>query len=118
MPLPHTHTHTHTHTQAGLSNPQLESRDCVRLVAAIGSVLSSMTLNDLIGPLESLVTSRVEVIQALAMEDASEDNKPQVEKELAVLSALCHHIYPTLKEGEQHPVRFSLPPLSLFLCVS
>ena len=49
------------HTQASLSN--LESRDSVRLVAAIGCVLSSMPVKDLVGPLETLVGSRVESIQ-------------------------------------------------------
>ena len=90
--------------QAGLANPSLESRDCVRLVAAIGCVLSSMPMKDLVGPLESLVASQVQNLQALATEEPSEDRKEQVEKELAVLSALCHHVYPTLLEGEQHPV--------------
>ena len=47
--------------QASLSN--LESRDSVRLVAAIGCVLSSMPVKDLVGPLETLVGSRVESIQ-------------------------------------------------------
>ena len=41
----------------------LESRDSVRLVAAIGCVLSSMPVKDLVGPLEALVGSRVESIQ-------------------------------------------------------
>ena len=47
--------------QASLSS--LESRDSVRLVAAIGCVLSSMPVKDLVGPLETLVGSRVESIQ-------------------------------------------------------
>ena len=104
----HIHDYKHVilqHFQAGLTNPDLESRDCVRLVAAIGCVLSSMPLKDLVGPLESLVSSRVQSLQGLAMEEPTEPNKPLVEKELAILSSLCHHIYPTLMDGEQHPVR-------------
>ena len=50
-----------TFTQASLSS--LESHDSVRLVAAIGCVLSSMSVKDLVGPLETLVGSRVESIQ-------------------------------------------------------
>ena len=76
----------------------------MRLAAAIGSVLSSMPLKDLVGPLELLVSSRVQSLQQLAVEEASSERKPLVEKELAVLGALCHHIYPTLQDGEQHPV--------------
>ena len=91
--------------QAGLANPEMESRDCVRLAAAIGSILSSMPLKDLVAPLELLLSSCVQSLQQLAMEKASEERKPLVEKELAVLGALCHHIYPTLEDGEQHPVR-------------
>ena len=54
--------HSTSHpAQASLSN--LESRDSVRLVAAIGCVLSSMPVKDLVGPLETLVGSRVESIQ-------------------------------------------------------
>lgn len=90
--------------QAGLANPSLEARDCARLVAAIGSVLSAMPVKELLPPLESLISSRVASLQALALEEPSPGRKPQVEKELAVLSALCHHIYPSLQDGEQHPV--------------
>ncbi len=54
--------------------------------------------------MESLVASRVERIQALAREDPSETNKVQVEKELDILSSLCHHICPNLNQGERHPV--------------
>ncbi len=90
--------------QAGLANPSLEPRDCVRLVAAIGTVLSSMPVKDLVPALESLIGSRMQALQSLAMEEPTEAQRPQVEKELAVLSALCHHIYPTLLDGEQHPV--------------
>ncbi len=63
-----------------------------------------MPVKDLVPPLESLVGSRVQALQALAMEEPTEAQKPLVEKELAVLSTLCHHIYPTLTDGEQHPV--------------
>ena len=90
--------------QTALSNPDLSSRDCVRLISAIGSVLSSMSAKDLLSPLESLVQSRVESLQALALTDVSPSTKEQVEKELVVLSSLCHHIYPTLQSGEKHPV--------------
>ena len=90
--------------QAGLANPDMEIRDCIRLIAAIGSVLSSMPLSKLVAPLESLIASRVHSLQELAMEDAWEEKKGLVEKELAVLSSLCHHIYPTLLDGEEHPV--------------
>ena len=90
--------------QTALSNPDLDSRDCVRLISAIGSVLSSMSAKDLLSPLESLVQSRVESLQALAMTDVSPLTKGQVEKELVILSSLCHHIYPTLQSGEEHPV--------------
>lgn len=90
--------------QQGLSSPHLSSCDCVRLVAAIGGVLSTLPLSDLVGPLESLVASRVDRLQALAGEEPSPGVKVQVEKELDVLGALCHHIYPDLKEGERHPV--------------
>jgi hypothetical protein len=44
--------------QAGLSNTTLSSQDSVRLVAAIGSVLSSMPVKTLLPALETLVTSR------------------------------------------------------------
>ena len=64
-----------------------------------------MPLKDLVAPLELLLSSCVQSLQQLAMEKASEERKPLVEKELAVLGALCHHIYPTLEDGEQHPVR-------------
>ncbi|XP_064386855.1 importin-13-like isoform X2 [Halichondria panicea] len=90
--------------KTALSNPDLDSRDCVRLISAIGSVLSSMSAKDLLSPLESLVQSRVESLQALAMTDVSPLTKGQVEKELVILSSLCHHIYPTLQSGEEHPV--------------
>ena len=97
----------HLAPKAGLANLSLESRDCVRLVAAIGSVLSAMPLKELLGPLESLIGSRVRSLQELAAQEAREARKPLVERELAVLSALCHHIYPTLQSGEQHPVSYS-----------
>ena len=45
------------------------------------------------------------LLQSLAMKEANEIFKSDVLKELDILSALCHHIYPTLQEGEQHPVR-------------
>ena len=48
--------------------------------------------------------SMVERIRRLAQEEPSSTNKILVEKELDVLGALCHHIYPDLKEGERHPV--------------
>ena len=63
-----------------------------------------MPLKDLIPPLESLVQSRVQSLQTLAMADTTEGSKGQVEKELIILASLCHHIYPTLQSGEQHPV--------------
>ena len=63
-----------------------------------------MPLKDLLPPLESLVQSRVQSLQTLALADTTEGSKSQVEKELIVLSSLCHHIYPTLQSGEQHPV--------------
>ena len=90
--------------QQSLSDPSLSSRECVCVVAAIGSVLSTLPLSDLVPPLESLVSSRVERLQELAGEDPAPSNKPAVEKELDVLGALCHHIYPELGQGERHPV--------------
>ena len=44
-------------------------------------------------------------MQSLALKEANESLKSDVLKELDILSALCHHIYPTLQDGEQHPVR-------------
>jgi hypothetical protein len=44
-------------------------------------------------------------LQSLALKEANESLKSDVLKELDILSALCHHIYPTLQDGEQHPVR-------------
>ena len=90
--------------QSSLSNPRLEARDCVRMVAAIGNVLSTMPIKELSGPLEVLVGSRVRSLDQLAHQDPSDVSKPMVEKELLILSAFCHHIYPTLLNGEQHPV--------------
>ena len=58
----------------------------------------------------TLSLPRVQSLQALAVQEASEANKPLVERELAILSAFCHHIYPTLQEGEQHPV-------SIIMCI-
>ena len=48
---------------------------------------------------------RVQSLQALAVLEPAESNKPLVERELAILSALCNHVYPTLQDGEQHPVK-------------
>ncbi len=31
-------------------------------------------------------------------------SKVLLEKELAILGALSHHIYPTVQQGEQHPI--------------
>ena len=42
------------------------------VVAAVGSVLSSMPLSELASPLESLITSRIERFQQLAEEQVSE----------------------------------------------
>ena len=74
------------------------------VVAAIGSVLSTLPLSDLVPPLESLVSLRVERLQALAQENPLPTNHAAVEKELDILGALCHHISPELGEGQQHPV--------------
>ena len=90
--------------QLSLSNPRLEARDCVRMVAAIGNVLSTMPLQDLSAPLGVLMTSRVKSLEMLAHQNPSNAVKPLVEKELLIVSAFCHHIYPTLLDGEQHPV--------------
>lgn len=90
--------------ESSLSNPRLEARDCVRLIAAIGNVLSTMPLKDLTTPLGILVASRVRNLELLAQQDPSNATKPMVEKELLILSAFCHHIYPDLLGGEQHPV--------------
>ena len=57
---------------------------------------------------------RVQSLQSLAVQEASEAGKPLVERELAILSAFCHHIYPTLQEGEQHPVSNTLPSYPIF----
>ena len=75
-----------------------------------------MPVKELLPPLESLISSRVASLQALALEEPSPGRKPQVEKELAVLSALCHHIYPSLQDGEQHPV--SLGCVCVCVCVN
>lgn len=90
--------------QQALSSPHLSSRDCVCLIAAIGSVLSTLPVSDLVRPLESLVASQMEHIRTLAQEDPSAGNRTEVERELDMLGALCHHVYPTLREGEGHPV--------------
>ena len=74
------------------------------MVAAIGNVLSTMSTRDLSGPLGVLVASRVKSLEMLARQEPSNALKPAVEKELLILSAFCHHIYPTLLNGEQHPV--------------
>jgi hypothetical protein len=63
-----------------------------------------MSVKNLLPALETLVTSRVQSLQSLAVQEAAEASKPLVERELAILSAFCHHIYPTLQDGEQHPV--------------
>ena len=94
--------------QQGLNSPHLTTRDCVCLIAAIGTVLSTLPLSELVPPLESLVASRVERLQALAGEEPCSAGKTLVEKELDILGALCHHIYPELREGEGHPVMMLL----------
>jgi hypothetical protein len=63
-----------------------------------------MSVKSLLPALDTLVTSRVQSLQSLAVQEASETNKPLVERELVILSAFCHHIYPSLQEGEEHPV--------------
>eukprot|EP00731_Ephydatia_muelleri_P019156 Em0011g1196a len=97
--------------ESSLSNPRLEARDCVRMVAAIGNVLSTMPLQDLSAPLGVLMTSRVKSLEMLAHQNPSNAVKPLVEKELLIVSAFCHHIYPTLLDGEQHPVVILLAQL-------
>ena len=62
----------------------------------------------------ALFHCRVQSLQSLALQEATESNKPQVERELIILSAFCHHIYPTLQKGEEHPVSIQLLSLTLF----
>ena len=57
---------------------------------------------------------RIQSLQSLSVQEATGTNKPVVERELAILSAFCHHIYPTLQEGEQHPV--SSPTITQTTC--
>ena len=90
--------------QQALSSCHLSSSDCVRLVVAIGSVLSVLPVSALLPPLEALVSGRVESLRSLAEQEPSELSKVELEKELAVLGALSHHVYPTLQEGERHPI--------------
>jgi len=73
-------------------------------VVAIGSVLSVLPVCDLLPPLEVLISGLVDNLRSLADQAPSEMNKVLLEKELAVLGALSHHIYPTIQEGEQHPI--------------
>ena len=83
------------------------------MIAAVGSVLSSLPLSDLTGPLESLTASHVDALQRLAVQQVgcvqvkkmhvackrclcfqpSMISHPLVMRELVILSALCHHIY-------------------------
>ena len=89
----------------------MTASDCVRLVVAIGSVLSVLPLSSLLPPLEALISGRIESLQLLAEQAPSDISKPLLEKELDILGALCHHIYPKLQEGEQHPVLILLVQL-------
>ncbi len=90
--------------QAALSDPGLNTQNSIRLVSAVCSVLSSLPVKDLMQPLQSLVQCRIQSLQDLAAMEAEPAVRDQVKKELDILSALCHHIYPTLLDGEQHPV--------------
>ena len=67
-------------------------------------MLSVLPVSDLLPPLEALISGRVDDLRSLAEQEPSEMNKVLLEKELAVLGALSHHIYPTIQEGEQHPI--------------
>ena len=87
------------------------------MVAAIGNVLSTMPLQDLSAPLGVLMTSRVKSLEMLAHQNPSNAVKPLVEKELLIVSAFCHHIYPTLLDGEQHPVSVLFCVCCCVVCV-
>ena len=41
---------------------------------------------------------------------------PLVMRELMILSALCHHIYPAVSSGDQHPVSPSVS-VEVYVCV-
>ncbi len=87
-----------------LSDPGQECQTCVRVVCAVGCVLSSMSVKDLLEPLQSLVECRVRSLQELASAEPDLSIRDRVWTGVEILSAVCHHIYPTLGHGEQHPV--------------
>lgn len=59
------------------------------VVAAVGSVLSAMPLGELVSPLESLITSRVQRFQQLAEEQVSTTYIFTCLSLLVLLNSLC-----------------------------
>ena len=52
--------------KAAFSNPGISADQCAIIIAAVGSILSSLPLSSLTQPLDVLLHSRIDSIQALA----------------------------------------------------
>jgi hypothetical protein len=93
-----------TSCQEALSNPQVPFEHSSILVAAVCSVLSSLSLSSLSEPLEFLLNSIIQNLQSLASQQPSLSIYPMIKKELTILNAFSSHLVPKLAAGEQHPV--------------
>jgi hypothetical protein len=97
-----------TSCQEALSNPQVPFEHSSILVAAVCSVLSSLSLSSLSEPLEFLLNSIIQNLQSLASQQPSLSIYPMIKKELTILNAFSSHLVPKLAAGEQHPVCISI----------
>jgi hypothetical protein len=82
----------------------LSSSESVRVIAALGKVLSLHSPADIQHLLHSLTCAVAERLKRLTSVAFSEKDKHTVDKEIQVAGALCSQITPLSLEGQQHPL--------------
>ena len=70
-----------------LSDTSIDVKHCIPMIAAVGSVLSSLPLSDLTAPLESLTAAHVDTLQRLATQQVSSYLNNMVEQIVKIKSA-------------------------------
>ncbi|XP_065904162.1 importin-13-like [Dysidea avara] len=87
-----------------LVNPNLEKRECTRLIAAICTIISTLPTEQLSEHLNTLAGSRIERLEQLAQQQPTPVNHPIVDLEVSLIGTLCHFVNPSLQDKEQHPM--------------